>query len=892
MADEGQISDAAVKGERPGFGCSEASDEIAAVLGTMQLPVQRTLAEYRDREYTKEPGVGAEPFERVATPYGYFAEDGFSYVIRRYDTPRPWVNILTNGRYCALVSHTGGGYSFIGSSGYNRITRALPSEMVLADRPGRYVYLRDQETGTYWSIGWQPVCKTPDFWEARHGLGFTTIRQVTYGIEGQITYFVPMKHNFEVWQVTLRNTESRPRNLAVFTYVEWCLGNYAFDLLETGFASLFNDVFYEDGIIFATKRLWNIGHRPAKPHAEWGRYAYLSSSFPVKGFDCIREDFQGMYRSLSNPVSVERGRCSNTTADGKDGVGVLQTEVAMAPGEEYTFAVLVGAEEDKEKIRDITRTYLADTPGEGTRPLFEEVKAFWDEYMRKVWVVTPDPDFDLSVNVWNKYQAWFTSSFARMTSYYIGGGSIIGLRDSSQDVLGVIPMDPEGSRNRILEIMRHQYRDGSCLHNWDPITDMGPKTGHSDDPLWLVLAVSEYLKETGDTTILDENVEFYDGGWGTVYAHLKKSVEFTLARSSDRGIPLMGAGDWNDGLDQVGSEGRGESVMTAEFLCLALRELVAIARMKNDLDDMTRFDRARLELADRINSLFWDGEWYQRATTDSGRILGSSQNETGKIYLNAQSWAVLSDVAPRDKAIKAMDSCKSLLDTRYGPAIFLPAYKSPEASIGIISMFAPGTKENGAIFNHTVCWAVIAETMLGRGDRAYDYWKKTSFVTRGREPEIYKAEPYVYSEYVYGPDSPYFGQGEFTWTTGTAPWMWRACLDWILGVRPEYEGLRISPAIPPEWQKFSVRRPFRGGVYEIEVLNPEGASSGVKEIVVDGRPIEGDLIRPLGPGTHRIKVTMGVKSPVETHSGPNIGSGCSSRPFADTSSFLTRGGSL
>lgn len=795
-------------------------------------------------------------FEPNATPYGHFTRDGLTYVIKKYDTPRPWANILTNGQYCALVSHTGGGYSFVGSSGYNRITRALPSELTLTDRPGRYIYIRDQHTKDYWSLGWQPVCKTPDFWECRHGLGFTQIRSVMNGIDGNVTYFVPISENFEVWRVSLKNTGPGPRTLSIFTYVEWCLGNYAFDLLETGFASLFNDVYYDDGTIYATKRLWNIGHTAAKPHATWGRHAYVSASFPVKGFDCIREDFLGMYRSLANPKSVEEGKCRNTSGSGRDGVGVLQTEVSIDPGSEFTFAVIMGVEEDKDTIKEITTKYLKEPSGDATLPLMNDLGSFWKDYVSKVWVSTPDPDFDLSVNIWNKYQAWFTSSFARMSSYYIGGGSIIGLRDSSQDVLGVMPMHPEASKQRILEIMRHQYKDGSCLHNWDPITDMGPKTGHSDDAMWLVLVVSEYLRETGDCGILDEQVEYYDGGSGTVYEHLQMSISFTVSRSSKRGIPLIGAGDWNDGLDQVGAEGRGESVMTAEFLCLALREIAVMAEIKGNLDEMAKYEKLRFQLSERINDFFWDKEWYQRATTDAGSVIGGSCNETGKIYLNAQTWAVLSDAAPRERALVAMDSCKKYLDTQYGPAIFLPAYDEPDPSVGIITMFAPGTKENGTIFNHPVCWTVIAEAMLGRGKEAYEYWKKTSFLTRGRDPEVYKAEPYVYAEYVYGPDSPHFGQGEFTWTTGTAPWMWRACLDWILGIRPEYNGLKIQPAIPREWQGFFVRRPFRGGIYEIEVSNPKGVSYGVKEVIVNGQPISGNLIEPLGPGVHRVKVLM------------------------------------
>lgn len=787
--------------------------------------------------------------------YGSFSSDGREYIINRWDPPRPWINFLTNGRYCALVSHTGGGYSYIFSSGYERILRALPSEAISSDRPGRYVYVRDRRSGEYWSINWQPVRKNLDSWQCRHGLGYTSISSTYNGISGKITFFVPLDDDIEIWDVTLRNVGDEAKDLDVFTYCEWCLGNYAFDLIENAFANLFNIVKYDGGFIFATKNLWNVGHRPAKPHSTWDRFAFAKPTFEVVGYDCVKDEFIGRYRSLSDPIALETGTCSCTDSHGSDSIAVFQSRLRLLPGQEYRFNLLIGTVEEKKSAEQIASRYDAHDKVDRA---FDRLNAYWNQYLDVVKVETPDPEFDLSVNVWNKYQAWATSHWARMASYYVGGGSIIGLRDRSQDILGVLPMLGIDAKDKIVELLRHQFSDGSCLHNWDPITDTGPKTGHSDDPLWLVQLISEYVKETGELEFLDEEVDYYDSGSGTVYDHMLKALRYTLSRSSERGLPLIGAGDWNDGLDQVGEEGKGESVMVAQFLCWMLDETEKLAKARGDRDIASWCKERYEDLAGKINDLCWDGEWYVMCTTDSGRVLGSRNEKECKIYLNTQAWAVLSKVAPPERALKCMESVRKHLDTPYGPALFLPAFGDPDSEIGIITMFAPGTKENGTIFNHPVAWTIIAEVMIGRAERAYELFKETSFIERGKNPEIYQAEPYVYAEYVHGPDSPQFGRGEFTWTTGTASWMWRACLDWILGIRPELEGLRIDPCIPSHWREFRVQRRFRGSTFRIYVQNPKGASKGIESIKLDGKELPTPVLPSLHDnGLHEVMVTMG-----------------------------------
>ncbi len=790
--------------------------------------------------------------------YGHFSPDGREYVITDPVTPRPWANYLTNGKYCSLISQTGGGYSFVESSGYHRLTRAHPANMVFEDRPGRYVYVRDEETGKFWSINWQPVQAPYQSWEARHGLGYTVIRSTTDDIEGEILYFVPLDDDLEVWRVKVVNRSNKRRILSLFSFVEWSLGSYGFDILETSFANLFKNVKYKDGIITAGIRLWSVGHGPAKPHIPWNRTAFMATSIPVVSYETLRERFIGMYRSVSNPAAVERGSCSDSDADGQDAVGALHTRVELDPGQEQVFTVVLGASARPEEIPQVVSRYrdlgVVDTE-------FKRLKDFWEDYTGKVWVETPDSDFNLSVNIWNKYQCWVTFNWSRMASYYIGGGSIVGFRDSSQDLLGVLPINTEWARKKLLYMWRHQFHDGGTLHNWDPITDMGPRTGHSDDALWPVLATVWYIKETGETDVLNEIVPFYDGGEGTVYEHIQKSLSFTLGRVSRRGIPLMGEADWNDALDQVGIEGKGESVMSAEFLCWMLAEVAEISRAIGEDAQASEYEHAFDDISRRLNELCWDGDWYTRGVDDRGEVFGSRHNKYGQIYLNAQTWAVLSGVAQGERAARCLDSVKEKLDTPYGPCLFLPAYKEIEDNIGIITMFAPGVKENGTIFNHTVCWAIIAEAKLRR-ERAFELWKKSSFVSRGKNPGLYKTEPYVYAEYVYGADSPFFGQGEFTWTTGTAAWMFRASLDWILGIRPALGGLLVDPVIPASWGGFRARRNFRGATYEIEVKNPEHVVSGVREIYVDGDAVDMEDGIPLIPEyndgkVHKVEVIMG-----------------------------------
>ncbi len=795
----------------------------------------------------------------IETEYGRFSDDGLEYVIKRPDIPRPWVNYLSNEEYCALISQTGGGYSFIHGSGYDRSHRWFPGEAVLQDRPGRYVYVRDNDSGEYWSLNWQPCLKPFQSWEAHHGLGYTWIQSRTNDIEGEILYFVPQDENVEFWVVTMRNRSDRRRRISLFPYSEWTLSSYNPDLTERSFHVLFNEVRLENGIVYATKRYWPtvslvVGQTP---NIDWNKYVFMTTNLPFQGFDCVRRAFLGEYRDWQAPAVVERGSCTNSQGDGYDSIGAFQHDLELDPGEEVRFHVTIGAI-PKDRREEAARIRAKYNDTSDVLYAFGRLREFWGEYVGRTTVKTPDPEFDLSVNVWNKYQTWITAHWARMASYYIGGGSIMGFRDLSQDILGVLPNDLGMARRRTMTIIDHQFANGSTIHNWDPLTNTGAVTGHCDDPLWLVMCILNYVKETGDFGFLQETVPYLDTGEGTVREHMVRGLFYALKQRSERGLSLIKAGDWNDGLNFVGPLGRGESIMNSHFLAWMLKE---VAELFDALGDTRARDRVLIEYnrtRDSINRYAWDGDWYWRATKDTGDLLGSHTNVEGSIYLNSQSWAVLGGVAEGERAVRCMNAVKERLDTPYGPALFLPAYREPDHTIGIITRFAPGTKENGTIFCHPVAWTVIAETMLGRGDMAYHYWRETSFLTRGKDPNLYKAEPYVYAEYIYGPDHPNFGEGEFTWATGTAAWMWRACTDWILGAQPTARGLVVDPCVPTAWDGAEINRDFRGARYHVEISNPDHVSKGVVQVRVDGKEIQGNLLPDFRDGaTHQVEVRLG-----------------------------------
>lgn len=810
--------------------------------------------------------------------YGYFSEDGREFIITRPDTPRPWTNCLTNGTYCSVISQTGGGYSFIGGPGFDRITRADP-DMGTFDRPGRYIYIRDNVSGEYFNIGWQPVKKTPEWFECRHSPGVTTIASSNNGIEGKITYFVPLDDNIEIWKVCIKNNRKEQADLSIFTYVEWVLGNFSDDLQERQLSNLFNEAHFHDNYIVGTKRAWrkpdsaSMTIRETKPaggarfipesmgsNQSWGKFAFIALSVPVHGFDCDREAFIGKYGDISKPQAVERGECSNSEAYGRDAVGVLQTRTVIQPGQEISFEVLLGIALHEADPSGIFERY-AD-PGFVDEKL-DAVKSYWERHLSITTVTTPDAELNRSLNIWDKYQSWVSLKTRGMATYARGGASLIGFKESCQDLLAVLPIDQDYAVHRLVEMLQHQYRDGSVMHYWEARSDVGTPTGHLDDMLWLVYAIVCYLKESGNLGFLNDRVKYYySQSPATVFEHMSKALDFCLTQLSPRGLSLLGPGDWDDTLDAAGREGTGESVLTSQMLCWMLKEAVEIAKAVGDKSKTKVWANKANEISKRINEFAWDGEWYIRAFDDDGNPIGSKDYTEGTIFLNTQSLAVISGTAPYDRETRAMQSVFERLETDSGLSLLQPVYMKPDREIGTLTRIAPGMRQNGGVSTISACWAIKAECILGHGDRAFEILKKSVYPTTSNDQDRFASEPYLHVDYISGPDSDRPGEGSFAWTPAVSAWAWRTCIDWICGVRPEYNGLKIDPCIPSDWKEYSLVRPFQGATYEITVHNPEGLQKGTAEITVDGKKIpDNSLIKPLGDGkVHIIDVTLSKTS--------------------------------
>jgi len=789
--------------------------------------------------------------------YGYFSNDGCEFIITRPDTPAPWVNYISNGRYTGLVSNTGGGFSYWVDPRDSRITR-FRYNCLPWDRPGRYVYLVDMEDEC-WSLSWQPTAHKLDDYKCCVGLGYQAIETRYREVHSEIIYLVPLDDDLEIWLVHLRNESLEPKRLRVYSYVELCLGHALVDLINQPNDQHFNLAFFEreDNTIYATKNYW-VKYRSAtvkQPNEAWDRYVFFTTDMPVESWDCSKDAFIGGWRSEQNPIGIENGMLSDTNITAGDACAALQSEILLEPRQETAFVVLLGCVE-KNGYREKARVLMAKyrSPAAVVAEL-DRVKAYWKKYLSSVQVDTPDPELNLMVNVWGKRQSWVTFNCNRNAGYYHGGLLYgVGIRDQCQDMMGPLLSEPGKVAERLLEVISHQFRDGSTLHNYFKLTGEGEKTGHSDTPLWLPFAIVNYLKETGDFDFLANVVGFQDGDEADVLEHATRAVDYVLSQLTENHLPKFGPGDWNDTLDYVGRKGKGESVWVAHFLCYVLLEVADLLEYicahiccpsNSYLRQKAVEYRREYDLVKQaINERCWDGEWYIRGIRDDGEVIGSNRNTEGKIFMNAQSWAAISGVADTARARLAMESADRMLMTSRGPKILSPSYTQLDKGIGLATRCVPGKKENGAIFNHVAAWAIMANAIIGEGNRAYSYYRKTLPMVQAADPDLYKMEPYVYTEYVTSNDHPTFGQASHSWLTGSGVWMFRDALDYILGVRPTYDGLIIDPCIPENWDGFVVVRKFRGATYRIEVRNPEHVQHGVKSVVMNGKPVD-DIPLPL-----------------------------------------------
>ena len=792
--------------------------------------------------------------------YGYFDRDKREYVITRPDTPTPWINYMGCDEYCGLISNTAGGYSFPNNPKAKRITRFRYNN-VPADRPGRYIYIRDDSKDEFWSATWQPVLKPlaekkgqgsrvrGQGYECRHGMSYTTIKSEYDNIVAETTYFVPLKENLEVWLFSIKNNSKKKRSLAIFTYVEFCLWHAIMDMTDFQYTlNISKAVNEKDAVYHLTGYFPNVGRND---------FAYFASSEKIKGFDCDRETFIGPYNSEANPLAVSRGKSFNSINSGGNPIASLCNRITLKPAEGKQFVFILGTSDDKKEADKFIGKYKDIKNAENE---FAALREYWTKYFENYAAKTPDENVNLMVNTWNQYQCRTTFNWSRSASYYESGiGRGMGFRDSNQDTLGVVHAIPDKVKARIKELLANQFENGSSHHQFFPLTKKGEKGGYSDDPLWLILSVSGYIKETGNVDFLRETAPFTDSPHEEeVFEHLKRAIDYVAGSLGPHGLPLIGFADWNDCLNLMGKNKAAESVWVGQFLVWAAREVVKLSKTLSKNDDAKRYTKLASDMKDRINSLAWDGDWYIRAFDDDGNPVGSSKNNEGKIDLLTQAWAVISGISDDKRSVRCMDMVKRHLASRHGVMLITPPYTTYDPKIGAVGTFAPGLKENGGIFCHANPWAMIAEAILGRGAQAFDYYRKIAPAFRNEIADIHQTEPYVYSQYIAGSAHPAFGRGRNSWLTGSAAWNLVAITQYLLGVRADYEGLVVDPCVPAHWKNFKIRRVFRDAIYDIEVKNPKRVSKGVKDLVVDGKRIDGNIVPPFkDKRTHKVEAKMG-----------------------------------
>ena len=766
--------------------------------------------------------------KNFTTKYGRFSDKGMEYIITTPRTPRPWINVMSNGDYGLTLSQTGSGYSWRTHAQLNRLTRW--DQDLVRDEWGKYIYLHD-EKGNLWSAGWKPVCSEPDAYECRHGIGYSVITARNHGIETELTVFVPVDAPMEVWQLTIRNRTRRSRELALSTYLEWGLGQ-APDWHREFHKSFIETSYDADAhAVIATKRLWEVPTERGHWNTNWPYVAFHASSLKPSSFDTDKESFLGNYGSPAHPAAATSHRpLGKKTGNWLDPVASLRHNVKLGPNAETTIVYGLGCADSPDEARALARKFrtVADV-----KAGLDAVGRMWDGLLSTVTVETPDDSMNLMENTWLKYQAISGRIWGR-TAYYQTGGAY-GFRDQLQDSQLWLTIDPTRTREQLRLHARHQFADGSVYHWWHPMSEVGMRNQISDNLLWLPFVMTGYLNETADTGVLDLAEPFVDDpAPKPMYDHCVLAIEKTFTRFSDRGLPLIGGGDWNDGLSAVGLDNKGESIWLGHFLHRILLDFSGIAAARGDHTRADLFRTRATTLREKLNTLGWDGEYYYGATKDSGERLGSKSNTEGRVWLNPQTWAIIGGVADAERAEQVFNVVERDLEKEIGPLLLTPAYATPDTYVGYLTRYSPGMRENGGVYTHGATWAVIAAAMLGRGESAHRIYAKLNPVNRSRKPDVYCAEPYVTPGNIEGPESPFFGRGGWTWYSGSAAWLYKVGLEWILGVRATAQGLAVDPCIPPSWHRYTVRRIFRGVQYAITVENPRHVACGVEKVFVDG----------------------------------------------------------
>lgn len=797
--------------------------------------------------------------------YGHFDNEKREYVIDRVDLPVSWTNYLGVKDLCVVVNHTAGGYMFYQSPEYHRVTR-FRGNAVPMDRPGHYVYLRDAKDEDYWSISWQPVGKPLNQakYTCRHGMSYTTYECDYKGIKASQTLMVPMDDAVELWDVRLKNTTDKERRISVFSYCEFSFHHIMIDNQNFQMSLYCAGSSYDENIIE-----YDLFYE------EFG-YQYFASNVTPDGFDCLRDSFLGAYRTEDNPIAVERGTCSGSHELGNNHCGSLQKDLVLAPGEEVRLIFMLG-EGSREAGKKIREKYsdMANVDA-----AYAQLKDYWENKFAQLQIKTPNEGMNTLINTWNLYQAEVNIMFSRFASFIeVGGRTGLGYRDTAQDAMMIPHSNPEKCRQRIVELLRGLTTKGYGLHLFSPewfdpdakkekkkpfksptviptvnAQDIvhGLEDACSDDALWLVPSIIEYIKETGDAGFADEAVTYADGGEGTVYEHMKRILDFSAEQVGATGICKGLRADWNDCLNLGG----GESAMVSFLHYWAISHFLQLAEYLGRTEDVEKYQAMRERVGNVCNRELWDKEWFIRGITKNGKKIGTSEDAEGKVHLESNAWAVLSGAADVEKGKLAMDSVDKYLFTPYGILLNAPSYTVPDDDIGFVTRVYPGLKENGSIFSHPNPWAWAAECVLGRGDRAMKFYNALCPYYQNNMIEIRQSEPYSYCQFVVGRDHTAFGRARHPFMTGSGGWAYFSATRYMLGIRPDFEHLTIDPCIPADWREFSAVRRWRGAEYDIHVENPDGVMKGVQELYLDGEKVERIPVMAQG-SRHDVRVVMG-----------------------------------
>lgn len=795
--------------------------------------------------------------------YGHFDNEKREYVIDRVDLPVSWTNYLGVKDLCVVVNHTAGGYMFYKTPEYHRVTR-FRGNAVPMDRPGHYVYIRDEKDGDYWSISWQPVGKPLDQakYRCRHGMSYSVYECDYKGIQASQTLFVPIDDTAEIWDVRLKNTTDTARTLQIFSYLEFSFHHVMIDNQNFQMSLYCAGSSYEDGVIECDLF-----------YEEFG-YQYFTANFEPDGYDCLRDKFLGPYRTEDNPIAVERGACSGSAELGNNHCGSLMKNLTLQPQEEVRLVFMLG-EGNRAAGRQMRRKY---SDAANVDRAFLQLREYWDDKFSKLWIHTPNEGMNTMINIWNLYQSEVNIMFSRFASFIEVGGRVgLGYRDTAQDAMTIPHSNPEKCRQRIVELLRGLTTKGYGLHLFQPEwfepkkdekkpfksptvipTLSGDQIVHgiedacSDDALWLVSSIVEYVKETGETGFFDEVVTYADGGSGTVYEHMTRILDFSAEQVGESGICKGLRADWNDCLNLGG----GESAMVSFLHYWALDNFLEAARYLGRTADVEKYTAMQQRVKKVCDEKLWDREWFIRGVTKNGRKIGTSEDKEGRIHLESNAWAVLSGAASREQGVKALDSVDKYLYTPYGLLLNAPSYTVPDDDIGFVTRVYPGLKENGAIFSHPNPWVWAAECRLGRGDRAMKFYNALCPYYQNDKIEVREAEPYSYCQFIVGRDHTAYGRARHPFMTGSGGWAYFSATRYMLGIRPQFEELLIDPCIPADWKSFEVRRVWRGAFYEIRVENPDGVMKGVQELYLDGHAT--DSIPAQQAGTkHEVTVVMG-----------------------------------